>query len=129
MAIPTNAGRDVGALRREKEAALLSMGKLMHKMLRDGSVKDDMCNRLSERIVQLDMEICIAEGRRIPMQGEGLCPHCGNMLASPMAAFCGTCGTNVNEFYARAMAECGKCHQLSRADAAYCTVCGTRRGS
>ena len=128
MTIPANAIRDVGAMRREKEAALLSMGKLMHKLVRDGSIKDDICARLAERIVQIDTEICMAEGSRIPTQGEGVCPHCRNMLASPMAAFCGSCGTNVNEFYARAAA-CSKCHQITRADAAYCTVCGAKRSS
>ena len=119
--------RDAHSLRREKDTALLSMGKMLHKLVRDGQIGDDACFRLSERIAQIDIELCHAEGNRVPMQGEGVCPNCYAMLASPMAVFCGSCGTNLTDFYSRYMSRCEKCGQLTAAGGGYCTVCGVKR--
>ena len=122
-----NTVRDVNALRLEKEAALVSLGKMMHKLARDGKISDDVCNRLTERISHIDAELCIAEGGRVPGQGEGICPNCNAAIVSAMAAFCGACGTNIAEYYARNTANCGNCGQLTAYDGNYCTVCGVRR--
>ena len=121
--------RDPNTLRREKETALLSLGKLMHKLIRDGNITDEACFMLSERIAQIDIELCHAEGNRVPMQGEGICPNCYVPLASPMAVFCGGCGTNLTEFYSRYMTRCGKCGQLTASGGGYCTVCGVKRAA
>jgi hypothetical protein len=120
-------GKDINALRREKESALLLLGKMMHKLIRDGKISDDACFRLSEQIAQIDVDLCIAVGDRVPGQGEGICPNCGSVLAAQMAAFCGACGMNIAEYYSRNTVRCEKCNQITAMNGHYCTVCGCRR--
>ena len=121
-----NSGVDINSLRREKETALLTLGKAMHKQIRDGEVTNSIYVGLSERIAQIDSQICLYSGGRIPAQGEGLCPVCFNAVA-PTAAFCGNCGTNITEYYSQTTARCDKCGQITAADGSYCTICGTKR--
>jgi RNA polymerase subunit RPABC4/transcription elongation factor Spt4 len=119
--------KDTGALKKEKATALMSLGKLMHKHIRDGKVTDEACVRIADRIAQIDTEIVGAEGNTVPGRDKGVCPNCNVALASPMAAFCGGCGTDINEYYSRSMANCTRCSQLTPSDSKYCTVCGLRR--
>jgi len=127
MLTPSYPGADVNALQKEKATSLIALGKIMHKLIRDGSITDEACVRYSGRISQIDAELCVAEGRRIPRQGEGVCPICGALLASPVASFCGACGANVTEFYTQNTTTCERCGQITAADGQYCTVCGVRR--
>jgi rRNA maturation endonuclease Nob1 len=116
---------DINSLRKEKEAALLTLGKYMHKYTRDGGVTNEMCVYLSERITQIDADVCAAEGGNIPWKG--ICPSCSTALASSEAKFCADCGTNIDEYYLRYMEACLKCSQLTMSEGNYCTVCGVKR--
>jgi len=120
-----NSGVDINALRREKETALINLGKAMHKMIRDGEITNAAYSGLSERIAQIDSQICIYGGARVPAQGEGVCPICRNQIA-PTAAFCGGCGTNITDYYSQYTKQCNKCGQITASDGQYCTVCGSR---
>jgi len=121
-----NMGRDVTALREEREAILISLGKVMHKIIRDGGLTDNECLRMSERIAQIDAEISKAEGGSIPIQGGGICPRCGSLLTTVTAQFCGKCGTNIAQYYAWNTTLCEKCGQITSTDGEYCIVCGAR---
>ena len=122
-----NANRDIRSLQREKETALLSFGKIMHKIVRDEKISSNACVQISERIAQIDAEICALGGGWIPGQNDNVCPNCRAMLAVGNEAFCGNCGMNVSEFYSRNTVRCDKCRQLTESNGAYCTVCGTKR--
>jgi len=127
MSAGMNTGRDINALHREKEAILLQMGKVMHKLVRDNSITSTSCTQLAERIAQIDAEICTYGEGRVPGQGEGVCPNCKATLAAATVSFCTSCGTNLNEFYSQNTAQCTKCGQLTASDGTYCTVCGVKR--
>jgi hypothetical protein len=127
MSADLNASKDVNSLQREKEAALLMLGKAMHKLIRDGQVKNAFCVKLTDRIAQIDAEICIAGGGSVPGQGEGVCPNCSTQLAVADAAFCGSCGMNITEYYARNTVQCVRCRNLTASDGKYCTICGVLR--
>jgi biotin synthase-related radical SAM superfamily protein len=129
MAMTVNTGKDTQVLQKEKGAALMSLGKLMHKLIRDGKIEDANCARLSERIAQIDTDICNAGGGRVPGQGEGICPICNKPLSSLMAQFCGGCGTNIADYYSQSMAKCDVCKQLIMSGSKYCTVCGVLRAT
>jgi len=118
---------DVNTLRKDRTQALISLGKIMHKQIRDGNITNEACSKLSDGIAIIDSRLCIAEGRRIPQQGEGICPICGAPLASATVAFCGNCGTNITDYYAKVTVVCQKCGQLTSSNGQYCTLCGTRR--
>ena len=122
-----NANRDIRSLQREKETALLSFGKIMHKIVRDEKISSDAYVQISERIAQLDAEICVLGGGRIPGQSDRVCPSCRAMLTAGSEAFCGNCGMNVTEFYSQNTVRCEKCRQLTVSNGTYCTVCGTKR--
>jgi predicted amidophosphoribosyltransferase len=117
----------IQSLQREKETALLSFGKIMHKIIRDKKINSDAYVQISERIAQIDAEINVLGGRQIPGQSDRICPNCKEMLAIGNDTFCGSCGTNVAEFYLRNTVRCEKCKQLTVANGVYCTVCGTKR--
>ena len=119
--------KELNALHKAKSEALIILGYQLHKLVRDGQVTDPDIMKISDRISKIDTEIYIGSGNRVPVEGEGICPGCGEQLASSMSAFCGKCGTNVKEFYSRSMAPCGKCGQLIQTSAQYCTICGVRR--
>jgi len=127
--VATNNGLEPNALIKEKAQLLLSMGKLMHKLVRDGEFTNNSCIQLSERLIQIDAHLCLVQGGNVPEQGSGICPLCKAALVSPMAGFCGVCGANINEFYSQNMRKCEKCGQLTNSTGCYCTVCGVRHGS
>lgn len=118
---------DINTLLAEKDAVLISLGKMLHKLIRDGSVNDDSCRVLSDRIAQIDEEIARLSGKSLPVQGSGICPICKMALPAPMSKFCGACGANVVEFYEKFTATCEKCGQVTSSEAAYCGICGEKR--
>lgn len=122
-----NIGTEVNAIKKEKAQLLLSMGKLMHKLIRDGKIASKSCDQFAERLAQIDAQICIYQGGNVPQQGSGVCPICNAALASPMAGFCGTCGTNINGYYSQSMVRCATCGQLTKSSGGYCTICGVRQ--
>jgi predicted amidophosphoribosyltransferase len=126
-AVNRHINEDIQLLQREKETALLSFGKIMHKIIRDKKIKSDAYTQISERIAQIDADICVLGGGQIPGQSDRICPNCKEMLAIGNDTFCGSCGTNVAEFYSHNTVRCGKCRQLTVTNGAYCTVCGTMR--
>jgi hypothetical protein len=126
--VSTNVkGKNTQALKKEKEIALIALGKMKHKQLRDGNLGNEIEKNFSMRISQIDAEIYTAEGVNIPGQGEGVCPVCIKPLATPTASFCGSCGANVAEYYAQNMAKCESCQHLTDAEGNYCTICGLHR--
>jgi len=127
METTVKTSKELNALHKEKSEALIILGYQLHKLIRDGKITDPDITKISERISKLDVEIYTGSGYRVPVEGEGICPGCGEQLASSMSAFCGKCGTNVKEFYSRDMAPCDKCGQLIQSKAQYCTICGVRR--
>jgi len=126
-AVNRHANGDIQSLQREKDTALLTFGKIMHKIIRDGRITNDAYVQISERIAQIDTEICVLGGGQIPGQSDRICPNCKEMLPVGSDTFCGNCGTNITEFYSRNTVRCEKCRQLTVSDGAYCTVCGVNR--
>ena len=127
MSAGANSNRDIQSLLKEKEEVLLTFGKLLHKLIRDGKISSSSCVQMSERIAQIDASVCMHSGGRVPGQSERMCPNCRVPLTVGNDAFCGDCGTNVSEFYSRNTVRCNKCRQLAGAGGAYCTVCGVKR--
>ncbi len=123
----TRTSGELNQLRKEKAEQLIILGRQMHRMIRDGYITDEGVVQIGRRISQIDVELFVGLGNQIPAQGEGICPQCGETLASVMTTFCGKCGANVAEFYSQAMSRCSRCGQLTQSAARYCSVCGVNR--
>ena len=113
-----------GEREKQKVHKLIEMGKRAHMLVREGQIGDQELSLLSDQLVKLDAEANAYLGKRPPVRSAGVCPHCNMHFEG---SFCGGCGLNIDEYFAKPVHSCEICGFIVEADGNYCGVCGSKR--
>jgi len=103
---------------------LVEMGKRVHMLVREGQLNDPELVSLSHQLTQLDVEVNAHLGRRPHVRSDGYCPQCRMPFEG---SFCGGCGLNIDEFFAKPVFSCEVCGYVVDGDDVFCGVCGSKR--
>ena len=113
-----------GEKEKQKIHKLIEMGKRAHMLVREGQLGDPELTNLSSQLTRLDAEANAHLGKRPPVKSDGICPQCRMAFEG---SFCGGCGLNIDEFFAKPVYSCGICGYVVGADDVFCGVCGSKR--
>ena len=108
----------------KKIQKLVEMGKRAHMLVREKQLGDPELIALSEQLLKLDAEVNAHLGKKRPSKEDGICPQC---KAAFEGAFCGGCGLNIDEFFAKPVAVCTICEFVVEDGDTFCGVCGVKR--
>ena len=109
---------------KQKIQKLVEMGKRVHMLAREKQLADPELVALSGQLLKLDAEVNAHLGKKRPNKSDGICPQC---KAAFEGTFCGGCGLNIDEFFAKPMPVCTICEFVVDENDVFCGVCGVKR--
>jgi len=109
---------------KQKIQKLVEMGKWVHMLAREKQLADPELVAMSAQLLKLDAEVNAHLGKKRPNKGDGICPQC---KAAFEGTFCGGCGLNIDEFFAKPMPVCTICEFVVDENDVFCGVCGVKR--
>ncbi|WP_122638584.1 zinc ribbon domain-containing protein [Romboutsia sp. Marseille-P6047] len=111
----------------KKTLLLIEMGTLSYQKIRDGYLRDDDFNEISNEIIELDKFIYKSnlELEKLESLNRINKCECGNTIKD-QDKFCSVCGKNVEDIYEEETIICDLCETEIDADSNYCVCCGKK---
>lgn len=119
--------KDFNKVLQERGNKLMKLGEHTYWLYRNDKIELPEFEELLSELKELDKDIFVINNELTPEKGSDICPKCKAKLDGTGIKFCGSCGTNIDEFYTQNTAKCISCENIISIDAQFCGICGCKQ--